>query len=559
MLLKAAAALAVTSSCLLCSQGAIAAGGIVPLTTVRVASGLNRPIFVTHAPGDSTRLFIVEQRGVIKILDLVSGTVLGTPFLDIDALVAGPANSFDERGLLGLAFHPDYQSNGFFYVDYTNNASATTIRRYSVSADPDVADAASGFTLMTISQPFTNHNGGWIGFGPNDGYLYIATGDGGSSCDPSARAQNITGTMLGKMLRIDVDANDAGNYGIPADNPFVDEVGIDEIWAYGLRNPWRSSFDRATGDLYIADVGQFTWEEINFQSADSTGAENYGWDCMEGNHCPPGCPAGACACFSPDLTDPIHEYSHGLGFSITGGYVYRGSAIPSLQGTYFFGDFGSARTWSFIFDGENMIDFTERTAELSPSSDGFSIGAIASFGEDNDGNLYIVDRCSTTCGEVFRLVLETNLTPPGDVDVFRGFHVSGNLNSVQESDDNKLCYNPGIVLNPTEAPITLDFIGTLPNDSPSTLDVTIESSANTVGLGLTFSFWNFNTNSWDIVGTATQTNGVDTVRTFSGTPADHVEPGTGEVRTRYEVRQAGIIFIFPWTDCVDQVFWTTVG
>ena len=558
MFFKTAAALAVTSSCLLCSQGTIAAGGVVPLTTVRVASGLNRPIFVTHAPGDSTRLFIVEQRGVIKILDLDSGTVLGTPFLDIDALVTNIAGN-DERGLLGLAFHPDYQNNGFFYVDYTNNASATTIRRYSVSGDPDVADAGSGLTLLTISQPFSNHNGGWIGFGPNDGYLYIATGDGGASCDPSARAQNITTTLLGKMLRIDVDANDAGNYGIPADNPFADGVGLDAIWAYGLRNPWRNSFDRATGDLYIADVGQFTWEEINFQPADSTGAENYGWDCMEGNHCPPGCPVGACACFSPDLTDPIHEYGHGLGFSITGGYVYRGGAIPSLQGTYFFGDFGSARTWSFTYDGVNMDEFTQRTTELSPSSDGFSIGAIASFGEDNDGELYIVDRCSTSCGEVFRLVPDTATTTLDAFNAFRGFHVSGTLDDLLDSDDDDLCHQQGIVLFPTEAPITLDFFGTLPNDSPSTLDVTIESSANTVGLELTISFWNYNTSSWDVVGVEGQSFNNDVVRTFSGTPADHVQMGTGAVITRYEVRQTGLIFVFPFTDCIDQVFWTTSG
>ena len=179
--------------------------------------------------------------------------------------------------------HPNYQVNGFFYVNYINNSSDTTIRRYTVSGDPNIADDMSGFTLMTLNQPFSNHNGGWIGFGPNDGFLYISTGDGGSFCDPGQRAQDITNQLLGKILRIDVDGGSP--FAIPPDNPFVGVTGDDEIWAYGLRNPWRNSFDRATGDLYTADVGQNNWEEINFQSANSTGGENYGWDCREGTAC----------------------------------------------------------------------------------------------------------------------------------------------------------------------------------------------------------------------------------------------------------------------------------
>ncbi len=381
------------------------AGGVVPLTTVRVAGGLDHAVFVTHAPNDPDRLFIVEKQGRIKILDLTTNMLLATPFLDIDSLVGGGLSSGDERGLLGLAFHPDYQSNGFFYVNYTNNFGRTAVQRYTVSGNRDVADAGSGLTLMSVFQPFSNHNGGWLGFGPNDGFLYISTGDGGGGGDPGNRAQDITNQRLGKMLRIDVDGDNGpgGNYGIPADNPFVNEVGDDEIWAYGLRNPWRPSFDRATGDLYIADVGQGAREEINFQPNDSTGGENYGWRCMEGNGCTG---LSGCTCNDPALTDPIHEYFHNVGRSITGGYVYRGCAIPTLDGTYFFADYVFTRLWSFTYDGNNVLNFTSRIAELSPSSDGFSINQISSFGEDANGELYIVDQGSGTTGQVFKIIPE---------------------------------------------------------------------------------------------------------------------------------------------------------
>ena len=283
-----------------------------------------------------------------------------------------------------------------------------------MSNDPEVADPGSALILLTIFQPFSNHNGGWIGFGPNDGFLYISTGDGGSAGDPGNRAQDITNQLLGKMLRIDVDGNDGpgGNYGIPAGNPFVGITGDDEIWAYGLRNPWRSSFDRATGDLYIADVGQNAWEEIDFQPADSTGGENYGWRCYEGDHTfnAGGCPPAKTMVF------PIHEYSHALGRSLTGGYVYRGCAIPTLDGTYFFADYVFTRLWSFSYDGNNVSNFTSRFAELSPSSDGFAINQISSFGEDARGELYIVDQGSGFDGQVFKVVPVKPTISPADLD-----------------------------------------------------------------------------------------------------------------------------------------------
>ncbi|MCZ6699281.1 MAG: PQQ-dependent sugar dehydrogenase, partial [Planctomycetota bacterium] len=279
---------------LLCSVLAVSGGSFgwlnstvaapAPMGTVRVASGLNRPIFAIAPPGDTGRLFFVEQRGVIRILDLSTNTVLPAAFLNIDSLVPNISGN-DERGLLGLAFHPDYANNGHFFVNYTNNSSDTIIARYTVAGDPatsNTADAGSAVQVLFIDQPFPNHNGGWIGFGPNDGELYIATGDGGSACDPGQRSQDITNQLLGKMLRINVDILP---YTIPVNNPFVGVTGDDEIWAYGLRNPYRSSFDRVTGDLWIGDVGQNAREEIDFQPNTSTGGENYGWDCREGNSC----------------------------------------------------------------------------------------------------------------------------------------------------------------------------------------------------------------------------------------------------------------------------------
>jgi glucose/arabinose dehydrogenase len=381
----------------------------IELRAERVASGLSRPIFITAPPGDTDRLFIVEQNSA-KIKILTSGEVLATPFLDISSLVKAAGN---EQGLLGLAFHPNYGSNGFFYLNYTADTSGdTVIARYQVSGgDPNQADPGSKFEIVTIPQPFSNHNGGMLAFGPNDGYLYIGMGDGGAAGDPGDRAQD-EGELLGKMLRIDVDSGSP--YAIPLDNPYVGGGDpLDEIWAKGLRNPWRFSFDRQNGDLYIADVGQSSFEEIDFQPASSTGGENYGWRLLEGNQCfnpPSNCDPGG-------LTDPIHEYTHGgtpNRCSITGGYVYRGSLMPDLQGTYFFADFCSGQIWSFRYDGMNISEFTDRTAELDPGGD-LSIDEISSFGEDRNGELYLVD----LDGEVYKIfedICEADFNCDGNVD-----------------------------------------------------------------------------------------------------------------------------------------------
>ncbi len=371
--------------------GCVPSASAVPLFKAELVTSLvSKPLFVTHAPGDFERIFIVEQDGRIMVLDIGSNTP--TVFLDI----TDRTSSGGERGLLGLAFHPDYQNNGLFYVDYTNGSGDTRISEFAVSADPDVADETTERVLMVITQPFANHNGGWIGFGPNDGYLYIATGDGGSGGDPDNRAQDLD-VLLGKMLRIDVNGVP---YNIPPNNPFVGVAGRDEIWAYGLRNPWRDAFDSETGDFYIGDVGQSNWEEVDIQDAANTGGDNWGWRCREGAHdfqftddC------GVAGTPSETLLDPVYDYSHGGGrCSITGGEVYRGCAIPSLLGSYFFADFCSNTIWSFQYSG-GPVTVQDRTADLAPGG-GLTIRSVSSFGRDAAGEIYICD----LGGEVFKIV-----------------------------------------------------------------------------------------------------------------------------------------------------------
>lgn len=339
---------------------------------VEVVSGFVRPVFLTHAGDGSGRSFIVEQNG--KIFVMQDGNVLGTPFLDASALVSRDAN---ERGLLGLAFHPNYAENGFFYLNYTDRAGNTVVTRYTISADdPNVADPDSAQTILGINQPYANHNGGDIAFGP-DGYLYIGMGDGGSAGDPQGHAQNPS-SLLGKMLRIDVDGGEP--YAIPEDNPFVaDSSYAPEIWALGVRNPWRFSFDALTGDLYIADVGQNQWEEVNFQPA-GLGGINYGWNIMEGMHRYSGEPV------PEGLTPPFAEYSHAEGCSITGGYVYRGEELPDLQGVYFFADYCSGVIWSSYRDASGIW-------QTNPFME--SGLTVSSFGVDEAGELYVINHTGT--------------------------------------------------------------------------------------------------------------------------------------------------------------------
>jgi len=355
----------------------------------QVGTAFSFPLFATAPPGDNTRLFVVEKNGVVKIINLATQQTLSTPFLNLTSEI----DSVGERGMLGLTFHPNYSVNGFFYVYLINTSLDTEIRRYTVSADPNVADPLSKLPIISVDQPSaSNHKAGWLGFG-QDGFLYAALGDGGSN---SGTGQDLN-TLLGKILRLDVDADDfpgdaSKNYAIPPGNPFAGPIaGLDEIWSFGLRNPFRVSFDRLTGDFYIADVGQSRREEVNVSTVAGGGGSgtNYGWNTMEGSLCfnpMMGCSTGG-------LALPVVEYDHTQGCSITGGYVYRGAALPALQGTYFYGDFCQGFVRSFRLANGVATEQTDWTP-LRPG------GNITSFGEDAAGELYLV----TSGGGLFRIV-----------------------------------------------------------------------------------------------------------------------------------------------------------
>lgn len=348
-----------------------------------VLTGLREPLFLTHAGDGSGDLYVVEKAGRIRVAR--SGVVRAQPFLDIVPLVNSASS---ERGLLGLAFHPRYVTNGFFYVNYTDRQGDTVVARYIATADRAVGDPGTAMTILAFDQPFPNHNGGNLVFGP-DGMLWIGTGDGGSGGDPFEHGQS-RDTLLGKMLRIDVDRGDP--YAIPPDNPFIgDPSARPEIWATGLRNPWRYSFDRATGDLYIGDVGQNAWEEVDFTPSGSPGGLNYGWNTMEATHC---YPAGS-SCDPAGLVLPIAEYRTGReGCSVTSGYVYRGTTHPALVGTYLFTAFCSGTLWGMTRDASGAW----QQIQLLPGPGGHA--GYSSFGEDEAGELYIT---SLDSGVVFRI------------------------------------------------------------------------------------------------------------------------------------------------------------
>jgi glucose/arabinose dehydrogenase len=355
--------------------------GTVQVGLDPVASGLSFPLYLTAPPGDP-RLFIVEKGGAIRIVK--DGALLPAPFLSL----ADKVSTGGEQGLLGLAFHPAYATNGRFVVHYTDVSGNTVVSMFRVSAgDPDLADPAGESVLLTAEQPFANHNGGQILFGP-DGMLYIGLGDGGSEGDPGGRGQSVT-DLLGDILRMDVSSGTS--YTVPPDNPFVGQTDArPEIWSYGLRNPWRFTFDPPTGDLYIADVGGSAWEEVDVVTA-AAGAgrgTNFGWAATEGSHC-----RATSACDPGAFTLPVLEYSHDEGCSITGGFVYRGAAIPALQGHYFYADYCRGWVRSFRLQDGQVVE-RQQWAALAPG------GTIPSFGQDAAGELYIL----TAEGQVFRIV-----------------------------------------------------------------------------------------------------------------------------------------------------------
>ncbi len=349
------------------------------------ASGLSLPVAITHAGDRSGRLFVIEQQGFVRIIK--DGILLATPFLNI----TGRVLSGGERGLLGIAFPPGFSTKGYLYVNYTRTPDgATTISRFRLTGNPDIADPNSEEIVLTIAQPFANHNGGQIAFSPKDGYLYIGMGDGGSGGDPLDLAQNLN-SLLGKMLRIDVESG-VNPYAVPPDNPLFNGVR-NEIWALGLRNPWRFSFDRLTHDLFIGDVGQNAREEINFQSASSSGGENYGWRILEGSLCfnPP------IGCVSPqNYSPPVVEYDHNQGCSVTGGVVYRGNRSPFMQGTYIYGDFCTGRIW--------RLKRSEQTWQNTLLID--TPFQISTFGEDESGEVYVADYGT---GRIYKMILSDRL------------------------------------------------------------------------------------------------------------------------------------------------------
>ena len=356
--------------------------GTVPVGLQEVASGLSFPLYLTAPVGDPSRLFIVEKGGAIRVIK--DGALLPTPFLDLTAKVS----TGGEQGLLGLAFDPEYATNGRFVVHYTDVNGNTVVSLFRVAAgDADRADPASETVVLTAEQPFSNHNGGQILFGP-DGMLYIGLGDGGSEGDPGGRGQSLA-DLLGSILRVDVRSGTG--YTVPPDNPFVGQAGASpEIWNYGLRNPWRFTFDPATGDLYIADVGQNAWEEVDVvRAAEGAGrGANFGWNVTEGRHC-----YVNAGCDQSGFTLPVLEYGHGEGCSITGGFVYRGAAIPDLQGHYFYADYCRGWVRSFRLQDGQAVEL-QQWPTLAPG------GTIPSFGQDAAGELYVL----TAEGRVFRIV-----------------------------------------------------------------------------------------------------------------------------------------------------------
>jgi glucose/arabinose dehydrogenase len=370
--------------------------------TVRFATGLNNPTYLTAPQGDLNRVFVTERTGSIKILDTLNGAIAATPFLSLT----------DVETLAAIAFHPDYSSNGRFFVFYRDTSNLVRVERYEVMAgDPEHADISSATPVLSLSNP--GHSGGWIGFGP-DGYLYIQIGDGGDfmSHDAPGNGQGITTELNGNILRVDVDGDDfpvdpLRNYAIPSSNPFVDMTGLDEIWAFGLRNPWRGSFDRLTGDYYFADFGQDTREEIDFEEFGSSGGRNYGWRLREGAIATP--TGGVGGTQPPGGIDPVYDYVHAVGSdegeSVTGGYVYRGP-VTDIRGRYFFADYSNPRIWSIQVDSAShaVTEFVDWTVSFAP--DFVSFNNIVSFGEDALGNLYIID----FDGEIFK-VMDTTVVP----------------------------------------------------------------------------------------------------------------------------------------------------
>lgn len=459
------------------------------IALTQYASGFSNPVHITHAGDGSQRLFIVEQRGQIRIFK--NQTLLNRPFLDI----ADRVSCCGEQGLLSVAFPPGYSSKRYFYVDYTNTAGNTVVARYRVTGDPDVAASSSEEIVLTVEQPFANHNGGQLSFGP-DGYLYIGMGDGGSGGDPQNNGQN-PAALLGKILRIDVESGTVP-YAIPPTNPYAQTHRYrGEIWALGLRNPWRFSFDRQTGDLYIGDVGQNKYEEIDFQSASSPGGENYGWKIMEGGHC-----YNSDTCNQTGLVLPLAEYDHSQGCSVTGGFVYRGQQSVRLQGIYLYGDFCSGRIWALT----NLYGYQGATQLLgTPYS-------ISTFGEDEAGEVYLADYSS---GTIYHII---DTTPSSSADVALmnvdspdPVTVGNDITYTLTVTNNGPAAATGVQLSDT-LPAGVTFVSTTSTQSLCSGTSTITCTLDTLASGTSVSI--------TIVGRPADTGGISNTASVSSDEAD---------------------------------------
>jgi glucose/arabinose dehydrogenase len=381
---------------ILAMGGATTAGAV--LTREVITTALTNPLQVTAPRGDPDRLFVVERAGLIRIIDKDTNSILGTPFLDVNDSPNTDIDSQGEGGLMSMAFHPSYSSNGFFFVFYTTSLPGTgfttRVSRFTVSGNPDIADPATEVVFFELDDPFPNHNGGMIAFRPGDSgqSLYIGLGDGGSFCDPNEWGQDLT-SKFGKFLRVNVNAGPSGdleNPFAPASNPFVGVAGDDLIWSLGWRNPYRWFFDRSNGDLYVGDVGQNTREEISYEAAGDPGGGNYGWNAREG-FIPT--PCGNAEPTLPGMIDPLHDYDHegtGANRSVTGGPIYRGVKYATLYGRYYFADFSTGQVWSFVREGMGITDLQEHTSVLNPNGEN-----IGGFGEDADGDIYILEFSGT--------------------------------------------------------------------------------------------------------------------------------------------------------------------
>ncbi len=483
------------------------------------ATGLSWPVLMVQDPTNPTVQFVVQQRGLVRVV--INGAVQATDFLNLSGIVHQTAS---EGGLLGLAFHPNYASNRFFYVNYTDAAGDTRIVRYTRNAaNPLVADPGTAQQVLFIDQPFSNHNGGTLRFGPNDGYLYIGMGDGGSGNDPGNRAQTITNMLLGKMLRINIDADDFPadpnrNYGIPPTNPFVGVAGDDEIWAFGLRNPWKWTFDNpvllGTGGMLIGDVGQNAWEELDYEPP-LIGGRNYGWRQYEGNVL-----TGNGGGVGPPYWFPVHVYDHSVGVSVTGGYVYRGLLLGDYFGKYFYADYGSARIWMFDLviagNGEgSAANVTELTTDIATGNQ-----FISSIDVDAQGELYFLDYRGSGLGRVVKLLPENRVWATSITPLFNS-PVIGDLRTLSSADGKMLVTQRGFVLSSSMG-YRSAFLLNMQTDmaAPSFFDVFVDVGGSQLFNpgGLEVRMMNWTTGQFVSIGTGAITSSVET-RQFLNIPA----------------------------------------